>query len=495
MVRLVNFKLDRKLSPEVQNNLLTKFIDEFYKNKIFQNLINDLSNIFNIPQEKFDQDIKLYLITNFQNSKGKFFPKFSTFNSIFSFFKYTFLYLWILFYQSKKNTNKSYFELIIDDISHKDEAFRFKNFIKYFKSSIFISRVSLQKDFNYYLFNRYKNLNLESSINNKKLKVFFYYFKVLFFSLKNRTNYCEMIFKMINLIIKYESIFYSLKSRYLIQERHFTSSKLKNFIFKKNGGKKTLLFQRNIAQLNGPGMYTYSDIFFSLGNKTHLQYIKCKSHFKKIYPVGSFFMQAVKFEKKKQSSIPYFDLIHIASNMNYFQDTHYKFLDDWIEQFNWLKKLNYKFPKLKICIKGRKYDGMRKNKIFSNFLKNSSITFIDEHYEDKDSNKFNHDSSHSYDYALNSKVVCTWQSTMGFELLSLNKFCMFLDPGGRNSAHLPNDNFHNKVKVTSYENFEKLFFEIYESRFDFKTINTDDYCLNSDNTHEKIFKILNNAKN
>ena len=49
--------------------------------------------------------------------------------------------------------------------------------------------------------------------------------------------------------------------KYLIQERQFTTSKLKNYLFKKNGGGKTVLFQRNIAQLNGPGMYTFCDFF------------------------------------------------------------------------------------------------------------------------------------------------------------------------------------------------------------------------------------------
>ena len=36
-------------------------------------------------------------------------------------------------------------------------------------------------------------------------------------------------------------------------------------------------------------------------------------------------------------------------------------MDDWMEQFNWLKVLSDKYPKLKICIKG-KYDGMKKIK-------------------------------------------------------------------------------------------------------------------------------------
>ena len=39
-------------------------------------------------------------------------------------------------------------------------------------------------------------------------------------------------------------------------------------------------------------------IIFSMGNKTHLQYLKCESKFEKIYPVGSLFMNSVKFNKK-----------------------------------------------------------------------------------------------------------------------------------------------------------------------------------------------------
>ena len=37
--------------------------------------------------------------------------------------------------------------------------------------------------------------------------------------------------------------------------------------------------------------------------------------------------------------------------MNYFQDTHSKFMDDWMEQFNWLKVLSDKYPKLKFVLK------------------------------------------------------------------------------------------------------------------------------------------------
>ena len=86
-------------------------------------------------------------------------------------------------------------------------------------------------------------------------------------------------------------------------------------------------------------------------------------------------MNSVKFNKTINSELPKFDILHIASNMNYFQNTHCSFMDDWIEQFNWLVKLNTKFPKLKICIKGRRNDGLRKNLRFMSIINNSNIKF------------------------------------------------------------------------------------------------------------------------
>ena len=315
-------------------------------------------------------------------------------------------------------------------------------------------------------------------------------FKIFYISLINNCNFQDIIFSLIRVIVKYESLFSNVCGNYLVQERQFTTSSLKNFIFKKHGGFKSILFQRNIAQLNGPGMYTYCDYFFSLGKKTHLQYLKCESNFEKVYPVGSFFMNSVKFNKKVSSKIPSYHLLHIASNMNYFQDTHSKFLDDWIEQFNWLKVLNKKYPELKICIKGRKNDGLRQNKSFMNILNDSKIKFIDEHIDDKNNKNFKYNSSHSYDYALNSKIICTWQSTMGFEMMSLNKPSIFLDPYGRNTAHLPNEDYYQNIKAISYDEFENFVIENLDKINFENNLNSDNYCLDSRNTIKKTFQIL-----
>ena len=50
------------------------------------------------------------------------------------------------------------------------------------------------------------------------------------------------------------------------------------------------------------------------------------------------------------------------------------------------------------------------------------------------------------------------------------------------------------MKVTSYNDFENLFLRIYDKNFKLDYLNTDDYCLDSQNTHEKIFNVLMNDK-
>ena len=40
----------------------------------------------------------------------------------------------------------------------------------------------------------------------------------------------------------------------------------------------------------------------------------------------------------------------------------------------------------------------------------------------------------------------------------------------------------------------KIFLRIYDKNFKLDYLNTDDYCLESKNTHEKIFDILMNDK-
>ena len=43
-------------------------------------------------------------------------------------------------------------------------------------------------------------------------------------------------------------------------------------------------------------------------------------------------------------------------------------------------------------------------------------------------------------------------------MMSLNKPSIFLDPHSRNTAHLPNEEYCNRIKVVTYDEFENFIF-------------------------------------
>ena len=101
------FSIDRNLSPEKQNKILTGYINEIYNFDDFSKLIDFLEINFRIPKENFEQDVKNFLLTNFKNSNGKFFPRFGFTSIVKSFFKNIAIYFWILIFESKPK--KKYF--------------------------------------------------------------------------------------------------------------------------------------------------------------------------------------------------------------------------------------------------------------------------------------------------------------------------------------------------------------------------------------------------
>lgn len=135
MKNINHFSIDRNLSPEKQNKILTDYINIFHNSTDFLKLIEFLEVNFKIPKKKFEQDVKTFLLRNFKNSEGKFFPRFGFLSIIKSFFKNILIYFWILAFEGK-HKKKTFYEIILDDISHKDEAYRFKDFLKLFTNDI-----------------------------------------------------------------------------------------------------------------------------------------------------------------------------------------------------------------------------------------------------------------------------------------------------------------------------------------------------------------------
>ena len=67
---------------------------------------------------------------------------------------------------------------------------------------------------------------------------------------------------------------------------------------------------------------------------------------------------------------------------------------------------------------------------------------------------------------------------MGFEMMSL-KPSIFLDPYGRNTAHLPNEDYYQNIKAISYDEFENFVIENLDKINFENNLNSDNYCLDS----------------
>ena len=248
------------------------------------------------------------------------------------------------------------------------------------------------------------------------------------------------------------------------------------------------MLQKNIIQLNAPGTFCTADILFALGKRTHEKLDQVGADVKKIYPVGSLYLNLNYFNKPRiqnEKEIYTYDILNLASRMSYFQDTHEKFIDDWYEHFSWLSKLSINHPNLKIAIKQRTHNNLDKDKRLLKILKNSNVTII------MGNNEI--DTSTSYNYCFNSKVLCTWTSTVAFEMIGHKIPCLIMSPNNRNESFFPNDSYNDKFKVTTFEQFENNAINILNGKNNYNFSNSDDYCLNSKNTLNKIVSCIKNT--
>ena len=245
--------------------------------------------------------------------------------------------------------------------------------------------------------------------------------------------------------IKYETVFNIVKAKFLIQERHYGTSAIKNEIFHKYGGKISSVIQKNILQVNGPGMYINSDLLFALGDRTADHAKKLGGNIIKIVPVGSLFMERELHKRKDENLFPSYDLVVFASDHNTNAHSGYNsYYKDYYMHYDWIRKFSIEFPNLEICIKLKKILKDKKTVDFFADIKNVKI-IVDS------TQKF----SDTYFIADKAKALCTWSSTLGFEFIGSGKECYFLDPNLNNTSYVPNDDYILPAKVKNYDEFKE----------------------------------------
>ena len=312
----------------------------------------------------------------------------------------------------------------------------------------------------------------------------FLYFVILLFciSVLSFKNYYFIFFEIIYKLLKYDYIFKSIISKSYIQSKFYDTSILKNYLFKINGGKITSCTQKNLLEV-GLSSFIFTDIFFSIGKNTGNLLKKLDGNCKKIYPVGSLYMESDWFKKKKDlKNIQKTDLLILGINTvlrhhkfhitDAFDKNYYKFIE-------WVAVFSQKFPKLRIVIKHHgnfPYDPKE-----SEIIKKTNIKLQVE----------NNSINGSYANAFQSKVLCSFGSTMIFELLGHNVPGYFIDPSFENQQFFELLPQSKKWRIKNYREFERKILKVINSK-KMEIKNKNFYCLNSNEVSKRIAKFLKN---
>ena len=457
-----------------KSNILLDEINKSFKNKLVMRYCRELSKDISIPEKEIIFYFKKKLSNSYDFKKNQFTKTILSFSIIKYIIGYIFFIITIFLF--KKNTNSFFltkYDLLIDDVKSLEELSRYKNLQSYFKKNSVAVRVNEKAKFKnklYNIFYRKNFFNYEIKIKDLLFFINFFY-KNIIYSYNTKINFYYLSMALMNDYYYFSSLFNDYKFKYVISSRHYSTNNIKNYILKKRNT-KTCIIQKNIDVENMNGFFIDSDILFVLGNKIK---IKKKRFFniKEQFPVGSFFMEHIFYNKKikKDKIIESFDILCLGSNEQYpggTFDNDNDHMPNYIEHLNWLKKISYQFPKLKV---GFKHHDNNKNNFEKIFFKNTNVVYINK--------KIN-----SYDLCYKSKFLCSWASTMIIELFSINKRGFFLDPHYKNIQYMKNIN--KNIRINTYSKFKKIFFNISNK----EKINLKNYCANSKNTSQKIFNYL-----
>lgn len=478
-MKISKFKLDRiKKISELKKDLM-KFIEEFTNEINLYNSLKKFSKCHNLHFESLQFEVKQFLFKNFINKKGVFDSKFK-FSKVFkSSIVYLFFLIYVIIFSKTKKNKVANYDIIVDNNTKFTNIKRFEILNEKSKLLFITSHKFNEKNYKTFFFN-FKQCIIEKKFLfiKKSLTLFLLFFKV---SLISRNNIIPILFHLSKINLKYNTIFSEVSSSFLIQERFYDTSALRDSIFHKKGGINSSCLQKNLFQINGPGMYVSTDILFTLGKKSILYDNEMGCMIKKKIPVGSLFYERSIKKHHGLSVLKNYDLLVFASEHTAnFHSGYENYYNEYYEHFKWIKKFAVKYSKLNICIKHKKNFTDEKENLILKEIPN--IHYIVD---------YNDDHSDTYLLAEKAKALCTWSSTLGYELIGYGKICYFLDPGNSNFSFLPKNELNDLVRVTSYQEFEKKMIDLIDGKNDPTILaKKEDFCLSSQNVSQNILNFF-----
>lgn len=486
-IDLINYSHDREAHYKVTADELFNLINNYTDQKQLLDIYRYFEQKYQIPASVAKQTIRQYISRSYILKSGKFNSKLrvkNIFGSIIK--KYSSLLYAFFFIKIKQKVKK--FELIIDYINSEKEMVRWEKLLNIFgrENVLCITReLNLKKKFpKYHFYNKkiLQGINLLDLIKTLVNELLFGVWIILGVSIKTKVNLFPVTFNILHDYLTFRSLFKSNKAKYIIQEKHYATEPVKNYLFKKFGGVASTSIQKNIIANEPIFFYMDLDILFSLGKNSFGTAYEYGGRIKKVHPVGSLFMERGWFDQKREIKQK-FDLVILGINTsNAYQrlDSFNKFMDDHYSLYRWAAKFSIENPKYRIA--SIQHTSSGNDKIIEKILSESNVNILD-----KDIN--------SYEIAFASNCGITYGSTMGYELNAHNKKTLFIDPGFR-CMFLPEKglDYIDILRIETYDKFNSMVKDIIEK----KNINnldkdtSENLCLESSNVSETIYKILAN---
>ena len=492
-IDLISYTHDRDAHYKTTTDEIFNLINNYSDQKNLSGLYSYFDKKYQLPECVVKQKISKHIALSYVFKSGRFDSKIHIKNIPKSILHYGAL-IYALFFTKRKSKVKS-FKLIIDNICAPTELKRYEKLLNLVgkEEVLCVTRdMNIEQDFpEYHIFNKklFRDINLTDLLKSIFSEFSLGIWVVLMASIKTKVNLLPVSLEIIHSYLSSKALFESNRAQYIIQERHYDTNAVKNYMFKKLGGIAATSIQKNIIQTSPMFFYMDIDVLFSLGTDGYSPAIEYGGRIDHVEPVGSVFMEYCWFNQPNNhyeyNSDKKYDLVVLGINVsNAFerQDSYTKFMDDYYGMFRWVAKLSLDRPEYRIVVLHHASASI--DEIEDSILINSNVIVLDKNLD-------------SYKTAFSSKCAITYGSTMGYELNAHGLTTFFIDPGSR-CSYLPlkGCDYIDDKKVSSYDDLVTLMSDIVD-RGNLPKITqeiSDSFCLSSSDASDRIYNFFINRR-
>ncbi|MDC3293786.1 hypothetical protein OAW18_05765 [Alphaproteobacteria bacterium] len=483
-----SFQHDEFVVPRKTAAELFEHINIFTEIEALDDFYNHFLHRYSLPKSVVKQRLRQHLGRSYKY-KTKKFKKRLKLSQLIPYILLYFALFYALFWsvkRIKKNAQNKY-DLIIDGIHSNHELLRFESLIEEFgRPNVLAFSYGIRTQYlieglhteAVYLF---RGLDRGAVISSIKKELLFGLWAVFKSSWKAKVNLFPISLQILHSYLIYGTLFSKYKAKSMIQERHYNTDAVKNFLFKQNGGNIATSIQKNIFQADPINFYIDTDCMFSLGSEGSEEFKKYSERIENVIPVGSLFMEYYWFRNGNKIDGIRYDILILGINVSNEYDrlnSYKKFDEDYYSLFKWISQISLERPDLRIALMHHASAG--EDPYEADILKDSNVLVLDKNLN-------------SYEAAYSARLAVTYGSTMGYELNAHGIPTIFVDPGFR-CSFLPDKGVYSyidDIRVTSYGQFSEIISKVVDQLNPLlPEIFYDGLCIDSSSVARKIHKSL-----